>query len=108
LIAAVAGVLAVTAGTALTLTRSKSSGDAPADTAAVAPLGSGPAPAGSPAVPSASPSPKPSAIPKAVGGCTRPAGATPKTTVTVVKVGTTVTGYGQQADTDTSWTTRIV
>lgn len=49
-------------------------------------------PAGAPAAPSASPS--------AASGCARPAGASPVVNVTEVNVGTQVTGYGRERDTD--------
>jgi hypothetical protein len=49
--------------------------------------------AAQPTTPTASAPPSP-------GGCHRPAAATPKVTVTDVNVGSRVTGYGQQADTD--------
>ncbi|HET9519325.1 MAG TPA: hypothetical protein VFO77_16500, partial [Actinoplanes sp.] len=67
-----------------------------ADVAAPAAGSADPAPAASPpAEASAEPVP-----PKSSGPCARPVAATPKTTITEVKVGARVTRYGAQRDTD--------
>ncbi|GAA4471904.1 hypothetical protein [Phytohabitans houttuyneae] len=99
-LAAVTGLAAVTALGTVAALSAAAPGQAPGETGASLPAAaqrSGtPAPAQTPTATATRTSP----APPATGPCGRPAGAEPVVKVTEVKVGTRVTGYGQEGDTD--------